>query len=447
MIFEEYQKENQEWDCFIERTLGPRAQLISVSRYSSNRRIYRLGDRTVKVRKVVRESYARTQDLAGEYKLLSRLRGVDGVCQNPSYLQEDGWELLSYDYVPGRALESLINEKSTSLKNKVLWEILKVIISVNQHGIAHRDIKPENILVCENGKVHLIDFDQAVELSPHCAMLIDIIGIGNDEHRGCFNFKWLFGQARDGGFRYLRPVMIPFRIFRRLVGKATSHRKLPIFEHCTTDDLDIKILQQAWQIGMRSKANAPGQGVAYYSLDIAGCHFPGERPWVLRWHEISKRVDFRGKRVLELGCNLGLFSAFARRVGARECVGGDHDSEILEGARLVSKAFHVHNEFYQVDFDADESWEDRLRGFDLVIALSVVNWLTNRERFLAFLGEHAEVLYEGHESLEVESGRLRRAGFNRIEVIMVTERSRAVFFASKSLNSGGRPDNTAALHQ
>lgn len=438
MIYEEYQKENQEWDCFIERTLGPRAQLISVSRFSSNRRIYRSGVKIAKVRKLERDFYTRTQNLAGEYKLLYRLHGVDGVCQNPNYLQEKGWELLSYDYVSGRTLESLINEKSTSFNNKVLWKILKVIISVNRHGIAHRDLKPENILVCENGKVLLIDFDQAVELSPHRAMLIDIFGIGNDEHQGFFNFKQLLVQVRNKWFRYLRPVKIPFNILRLLFGKASSHRKLPIPDHCTTDAPDIKILQQAWKIGMHSDANAPGQGIAYYSLDLVGCHFPGERPWVLRWHEISERVDFKNKRVLELGCNLGLFSAFACRVGARECVGVDHDSEILEGARLVSKAFHVNNEFYQVDFDVDKSWEDRLRGFDLVIALSVVNWLTNRERFLSFLGKHAEVLYEGHESLDVEIGRLRSAGFSRIEVIMVTERNRAVFFASKSLNSDGR---------
>lgn len=433
MIYEDYQKENLEWDYFIDRSLGPRAQLISVSRYSSNRRIYRLGDRIAKIRKVIRESYTRAQDLAGEFKVLSRLRGLDGVPQNPVYIQEDGWEVLEYDYVPGKTLEALINEKSTCLKNEILLRILKVIISVNRHGIAHRDTKPENILVCENGKAHLLDFDQAVGIAPHHAMLIDVLGIENTEHQSEFSFRMLFREATNGRFRYLRIVFIPFRVILRLLGNRSYQGKLPNFEQPSTDDIDIRTLQQAWQIGMRSNANSPGQGVAYYSLDLAGFHFHGERPWVLRWHEISKRVDFRGKRVLELGCNLGLFSAFARRTGALRCVGVDHDSEILEGARLVSKAFHVQNEFYQVDFDAAESWEDKLRGFDLVIALSVVNWLRNRTRFLMFLGEHAEVLYEGHESLEVEFGRLRRAGFNRIELIMVTERNRPIFFASKVL--------------
>jgi len=431
MIYEEYQKEGLEWNCFIERTLGPRAQLISVSRYSSNRRSYRFGDRIVKIRKVASESYSRTQDLAGEFKILSQLCAVEGIPKNPNYFQEDGWEVLEYDYIPGRTLEGLINNKSTYLRKEILWKILKIIISINRYGIAHRDTKPDNIIVSENGKVHLLDFDQAIEMAPHRAMLIDILGIENTVYQSEFSFRRLFRQATNGQFRYLIIIFILFRIIFRLQRNRSYQGKLSNFTQATTDDVDIRILQQAWLIGMRSNANSPGKGVAYYSLDLAGFHFPGERPWILRWHEISSIVDFTGKRVLELGCNLGLFSAFARRIGAQECVGVDHDSEILEGARLVSKALHVHNEFYKVDFDANEYWEDKLRGFDLVIALSVVNWLRNQNRFLAFLSEHAEVLYEGHESLEVEFGRLRRAGFNRIELIMVTERGRAVFFASK----------------
>lgn len=433
MIYTQYQRENQEWDYFIERTLGPNAQLVSISRFSANRRIYRVGGRITKIRRLVRDPYpyVRMQDLAGEYKLLCRLRGVSGICQNVEYFQEDGWEFLSYDYVPGNSLRSLLAEKSTILKGQVLWKILRAIIRINKHGIAHRDILPENILVDEHGEVHLLDFDQAIELPSYRAMLIDILAIGNHEHLGYGHFRGLLWQTRSGWFRWLKPVVIALRIFRGLVGKTSIPRKPSVFEYCATDNPDIEILKQAWEIGKRSDASSPGIGVAYYSLDVADCHFHGERPWALRWYEISKRVDFTGKRVLELGCNLGLSSAFARRAGARECVGVDCDSAILEGARLVSKAFHVQNEFYQVDFDSDEPWEERFRGFDLVIALSVINWLKKRERFLAFLGEHPEVLYEGHDSLDQEVGRLRRVGFDRIEVIMVSERNRAIFLASK----------------
>lgn len=439
MIYEDYEKENQEWDLFITRTLGPSAQLKHVSHYSNNRRIYYIGNKIVKVRKLVKEVYERAQDLAGEHAILLKLHNVDGICQNPTYLNKDGWEILSYDFTNGKTLENLMTENSTCIKNGILRNILKVIIAVNWHGIAHRDLKPANILVGENNKVYLLDFDQAIKTSRYRAILIDIFGIGNIKApRGFFDFFWLLGQMRTNWFRYLRLITKPIRFFRLLIQNVFSRKKQPDLRQQSmkkvynNESLEIKLLKQAWEIGMRSDANAPGNNIAYYSIDLAGCHFPGERPWVLRWHEVSKRVDFRGKRILELGCNLGLFSAFARRSGALKCVGVDHDKEILDGARLVSKAFHVNNDFYHVDFDMDASWEEKLPGFDLVIAMSVLNWLKNRERFLAFLGKHNELLYEGHDPLDVEFSRLQSVGFDRIEIVMITERNRTVLYASKS---------------
>jgi len=431
MIYEEYLKENLEWDRFIEQSLGVRAQLISVSRFSSNRRIYLLGDRIAKVRKIIREPFKREQDLAGEFRLLSRLRDVDGVPQNLTYIHEEGWEALQYNYVRGKKLEALMSQRSTYRMISVLFRVLKLIISINRHGIAHRDTKPENIIISEDGKVHLLDFDQAVEIAVHRAMLIDIFGIENTKYQSEFSFRLLFHIVTNGRFQFMRLFLGPIKIILRLFEDRYYQMNTQSLEPAKTEDDDLKVLEQAWQIGRRSNANSPGREIAYYSLDLAEFHFHGERPWLFRWHEISKRVDFKGKRVLELGCNLGLFSDFARRSGALKCVGVDRDGEILEGARLVSKALHVDNEFYQVDFDSDDAWEDKLRGFDLVIALSIVNWLRNKNRFLSFLGEHAELLYEGHDSLDVEFGRLRFAGFNKIELIMLTERDRPIFFGSK----------------
>ena len=108
MIYDEYEKENREWDLFITRTLGLNAQLKYVSQYSNNRRIYYIENRIVKVRKFVREEYERTQDLAGEYAILLKLHNVDGICKNLNYLNQDGWEILSYDFITGKTLENLM---------------------------------------------------------------------------------------------------------------------------------------------------------------------------------------------------------------------------------------------------------------------------------------------------------------------------------------------------
>jgi tRNA A-37 threonylcarbamoyl transferase component Bud32/SAM-dependent methyltransferase len=430
MIYEAYKKENQEWDTFIERILGNNAQLISVSSFGENRRIYRYGGRIAKVRKVVNESLFRSQDLFGEYKTLSTLNGIKGICKNPEYYQECGWEVISYDYMPGTSLENVLNEKPGMGGISLLWKVLKLIIAVNRRGIVHGDTKPENIIVGEDGNAYLVDFDQAQSVSFPWSSVVDIFGINVGKHFSSFNFTRTLGR-KNRLFYCLQINTILFMIVHRLSIKSLITQKPDLSKYFYTDNPDLKLLYRAWKIGRISPSNAPGQNIAYYSFGVGGCHFHGERSWIFRWHGISKKVNFKGKRVLELGCNLGLFSAFARCEGAQMCVGVDHDPTILEGARLVSNAFHVNNEFYLVDFDAEDRWEERFHEFDLVIALNVVNWLKNKDRFLAFLSRYNEVLYEGHEALNIEYGRLRRAGFNHIEIVMVSERNRAVLWASK----------------
>ena len=127
---------------------------------------------------------------------------------------------------------------------------------------------------------------------------------------------------------------------------------------------------------------------------------------------------------------MGLFSTFIKLSGAKECVGIDVDPDIIRSARILADAFEVNNKYYIQNFnDVNNAWEDQFTNFDFVIALSVINWLNNKERFLNFLGLHNEVLYEGHDRFEIEYARLKRHGFNCIEVISISERGRILFYA------------------
>jgi hypothetical protein len=112
----------------------------------------------------------------------------------------------------------------------------------------------------------------------------------------------------------------------------------------------------------------------------------------------------------------------------------DRDAAILSAAAKVALAFGAQPQFQQVDFDRDPGWEDQLEAFapDVVIALSVLHWVQDKARFLAFLGRFDEVIFEGHDSSRIERSRLRRAGFTEIELVDTSERGRPILRARKS---------------
>jgi hypothetical protein len=68
------------------------------------------------------------------------------------------------------------------------------------------------------------------------------------------------------------------RRLRRLTCRAKPRRLKPQFApECHSDDSDLQALRQAWEIAARAGANAPGMNIAYYDLEVAACHFHGER--------------------------------------------------------------------------------------------------------------------------------------------------------------------------
>jgi len=200
----------------------------------------------------------------------------------------------------------------------------------------------------------------------------------------------------------------------------------------------LNLVTEAWDIAARSNASYPGKYVAYYSLDVDGEHFSGERLWEDRWGYIGKALrdacggDLKGKRIVELGCNLGLLSVWAAREGAI-CHGYEYEADILEGSKLVASAFGVSErcKWDQVDFDKKENTDGIVDEFDICTCLSVMNWVRDKDNLIDLLSRQKVVLYEGHEEDEIETGRLRKAGFSGIERVAVSERGRSVFIARK----------------
>jgi 2-polyprenyl-3-methyl-5-hydroxy-6-metoxy-1,4-benzoquinol methylase len=153
----------------------------------------------------------------------------------------------------------------------------------------------------------------------------------------------------------------------------------------------------------------------------------------MRWHPIAKAIDFHGKRVIELGCNLGLLSIQAVLAGASAAVGADINAGVVEAARLAALAFGATTaSFRTLNFDSDSRWEATLGDGDVVAALSISYWVKDKARFWRYLARFPEILFEGHESLSETLDNLAHHGFSCVRELGYTERHRMLFHAKSS---------------
>jgi 2-polyprenyl-3-methyl-5-hydroxy-6-metoxy-1,4-benzoquinol methylase len=433
-----YLQEQEEWDQFIHDSLGEKAVLVSVSKFSSDCRVYRTTDSIFKIRRMTPSSVkGRNNSLEDECLILKQLSLVTGVPTAHSYRRTGLWEQLEMETLPElRGYDPTFRKPQETFKD--FWGVVRVTLQLNRLGCSHGDLLWHNVGRNVEGGISVFDFDQACLASPWRCALRDILGVGTCERRSEFS---LFNRLRDvQGIGILLRVMakITKDLIKFLTKTCTSPteridplRSTFVQRAMLQADPELEKLAQAWSVASRSNASAPGVDIAYYAIDISGINFPGERPWILRWERIRKNVEFKDKRLLELGCNMGLLSTHARLSGATSCLGIDLDKDILMAANLASRAFGADVVYRQLDLDDSSPWEEELKGFDIVSALSVLHWIKDKERVWAFIAKHKEVIYEGHESEQESERNLKRVGFAHIVRLGTTERNRQMFYASR----------------
>jgi hypothetical protein len=219
--------------------------------------------------------------------------------------------------------------------------------------------------------------------------------------------------------------------YRAGCGWRVPPRLQPLPAHASRE---LALMHRAWEIAARSEGNQ--LHICYYSMEFQGFQLPGERSWPRRWALIGSSVPWRGARVLELGCNIALLSAFALRAGASHALLVDYDETLLDASRLVQQALAVGAPSMTCDFNDSRPWEEALAAFrpTIVTALSLLNWVNDKERFLRFLRRFDMVLYEGHDCADVERRRLERAGLHDIRLLGRSEYDRAMFLARGGAN-------------
>jgi serine/threonine protein kinase/Tol biopolymer transport system component len=78
---------------------------------------------------------------------------------------------LAMEIVDGTNLRDLLDGKPMALRRllAVAMQIADGLAAAHEHGIVHRDLKPENIMVDRQGRVKILDFGLAKDVSPSIA--------------------------------------------------------------------------------------------------------------------------------------------------------------------------------------------------------------------------------------------------------------------------------------
>jgi Methyltransferase domain len=366
----------------------------------------------------------RRQDARGEFDLLRRCHGLSGVPQALELIEDAGQQILVLQRVPGRPLSSI--DLGWPRFVLIILRLIRLVWVIARRGVRHNDLRPENVMVAPDGRIHPVDFDQA-STGGFAECLLAGLGLPVGGAPVC---NGLLAPLRERIQARLSP-----RLLRALRGRRLRRRRvggppvLPAGAGPAT-----RALHSAWRIAADADASSPGQTIAYYELAFDDLLFPGERPWAARWRCLRHVTTYANRRVLELGCNMALLSTFLlKEAGASAALAVDRDPAILAAAAKVGEAFGVQPQFRCIDFDRDPGWEDQLAAFtaDVVVALSVLHWVQDKARFLAFLGRFDEVIFEGHDSSRIERGRLRQAGFTEIDLVDTSERGRPILLARK----------------
>jgi len=402
--------------------------LIHESKFDSSRKTFLLNYALIKSCKIGGDntSHLRINDLEQEFEILSCGKDIKGIPAALHFCRNNNYQIAIYSFLPGIQLSKMDLPFIKLLL--VSFKLSKILFGLSIKGICHNDIVPENILITNELYVSLVDFDQAVKIGTIKAIAGNFFGIKSQESKVNYSMITIFKDY----FKKKFPRMMLF--VKKLLGRIEINESNKLPEIPGNAEPSLFKLIEAWRIAQISNASAPGFPLAYYAIDFKEYHFPGERPWNERWNRLKNLSGYSGKTILELGCNMGLLSIhLLKEAGAGKCISVDHDKRILESAKLISEVFEVNPIFKQTNFDSFKDWESDLLSYniDIVFALNVLNWVNNKYRFLKFLSNFPEVIFEGHDTIEVERKRFEQIGFNTIEEIGYSERERIILRCRK----------------
>lgn len=110
--------------------------------------------------KIINKTFlSNLNNLVHEYEIMSKL-WHDNIAKIYEFDRtRDGVFFLAMEYVEGRELNEVINDKiDYNSKIEIIAHLLRAVDFIHSRNIIYNDIKPQNIMVTKNNKIKIIDF-------------------------------------------------------------------------------------------------------------------------------------------------------------------------------------------------------------------------------------------------------------------------------------------------
>lgn len=416
------------WRDFLERNY-PGARLL---RWGPQHRVYRCGDRVAKVEWETISAKDSTRGIEYEFSLLEALEGR-ASCLHPTYRVIDGtWCVLEMDWVEGDYLDDLI--AAGRAREVSLIRLAAKLFRVSLAGVDYKQLRARHVIRRPDGDLVFIDFGHSTHAGPlvalwrnlapltfsggswHVSRLVSMIraimrrrvssqGQGGDASPDPLR-RWRINDLRRPAARAEHLAVHP--------GDPVAARHFAAMEQCLSEAVEAD----------------PRIGEDLIKFQFADYGMAGSRDWGFIWDYLSRRLDFAGKRIVDLACGMGGVGAYARLDGAAHVAAFDSPPLLLDAARNFSQALGFTDNSYQpLDWAKLAAGDAGLPDADVITALSVRLDDVPRERLLDCLTRYPEILWQ---TSDAEAGRreLAARGYGTVETLVRSDIGRYILYAT-----------------
>lgn len=113
-----------------------------------------------------------------EARTIAQFNDYDGIVSVKDFFSENGTAYIVMEFLDGESLKDYLIKQGGKISVSQTLDILKPILSalsqLHRHGLIHRDISPDNIMFTKSGKVKLIDFGAARDITGNKSLSIQL---------------------------------------------------------------------------------------------------------------------------------------------------------------------------------------------------------------------------------------------------------------------------------